>query len=789
MRQSYVIGVVCAFFPLSGCDEERRVLTSPYTGDVVDSMTPSPVNNPISVQPGERCGPESCIRGSCLHGVCSPLCIVDGDCGSPDFTCVQRGGAGRCSKICRSSQDCADGLICAVNRMMTGFCIAPGKTQAGGSCSQRSDCASWRCAEGQCVAACDDGECSDGEKCLALHTQSVCTPIGERPAEARCQKGDECASGMCRGGRCSSACEGDACPDDRVCVQFPTLNLCERRCASSEDCGGGAFCEPSGEQRLCRTRGTEQDGAVCSVNTDCLSGRCEGRQCIPECGLERPCPAGTVCVSSVSGQHCRTAGPAPIGARCRTSAQCSTGFCAGGQCARSCPDGLGCGEDERCVQFLEGSFCFARCHNDTDCALGAFCDTSYGDDPICYWRGAGTARSQCSQHRECLSGHCLKGQCAQACVDDTDCTSRQRCMSVGPRQLCLSQPLPEMAPCTSDGSCAGGLKCQGKRCLPDCTDGCPDGSTCADKLCYPRCTQESDCVNSARCIPFDSDSPVCRDVGLKGVGKSCGQSSECASGLCRAGRCRSLCPDCAEGDVCWTTDFGAWCLTAGEGALGETCTTDEMCQSGLCVGRRCAETCPTNGCPAWTRCTSIYGTRLCVGDCLPIAGACPEGEVCREGAERWSCEPKGQETSLGQPCETSAECGPDAADCVDGVDGRRCRTSCLVDNPSACAQGEACVSTKHTDVGVCLVTGQAPVLSTCQSPLDCRSGWCFQGYLGGRCLERCTRHEDCGDGRCVDLARNPREPLLSCAPSCETNAECASPLECRRSPFGWSACY
>ena len=736
-----------------GCDRQERVLAQPFTSAQNDAATVKEQDQSIPVaRPGEPCDLAGCLTGSCIHGVCSPLCIKDRDCGDPRFSCVQRGGGGRCSQICRSSEECAPGLICAVNRMMTGFCVAPGSGGGGDMCSHRWDCESWRCSNGRCLASCDTSGCGEKEMCLALHTQSVCTQIGEALQEAPCQVGGDCSTGICRGGRCSSACPDGNCFDDRVCVQFPALNLCERRCATSADCGDGAFCEASGDQRLCRTRGTGEDGSICAISTDCRSGRCEGRQCLRECGPEQPCSEGTVCVSSVSGSHCRTAGPAPIGARCRTSEQCATGFCAGGQCGRGCSQNESCGEEEHCVEFLEGAFCFAQCRTDTDCALGALCDGDLAERPVCYWRGSTDPLESCALHRDCRSGYCHNGLCASGCLDDTDCTSRMRCLSVGPRRICLAQPLPAMARCTNDGACADGLKCQGGRCLPMCNEGCPSGSTCVDQLCYPTCRQSSDCRGVNRCIPNVEGERACRSIGQRRAGESCLDSDQCQSGLCRDGACRAECPNCSDGEVCWTSPLGAWCLPRGNGDIGGMCASDQECASGLCIGRRCAGPCQDGMCPEFTHCTDSLGTRLCVGGCEPVAGSCSPAERCVREDGRWVCRRVGPNSSIGIECGNSMDCGFDSIGCIEGTDGLRCRQACRVDDPSACSAQDVCVAIDETLIGACAAVGERPLMASCQTSIDCSSGWCLGSYLGGRCLQRCVGPEDCNGNPCVDLA-------------------------------------
>ena len=75
---------------------------------------------------GERCQEGECRRGACVHGVCSPICSDDDDCGTPAARCLPRGSTNRCSISCQRHDDCATGCsaqslvpisACAWNRV------------------------------------------------------------------------------------------------------------------------------------------------------------------------------------------------------------------------------------------------------------------------------------------------------------------------------------------------------------------------------------------------------------------------------------------------------------------------------------------------------------------------------------------------------------------------------------------------------------------------------------------------------------------------------------------------
>ena len=256
---------------------------------------------------GERCQEGECRRGACVHGVCSPICSDDDDCGTPAARCLPRGSTNRCSISCQRHDDCADGLFCAVSGPDLGMCLEPGVQQAGAQCSDDAECASWFCSRGRCLGTCDNTSCPEGERCLPLHTQSVCTPTGDILHGGTCRRDNDCISGLCRGAQCVDACPDGECGDDRVCIRYARLNLCERRCRESSDCGPDAFCSLSGQERICRTRGTLDADSACVRDTDCHSGRCAEGRCAFPCE-ETTCPDGYACIRDLTGALCRAAG-------------------------------------------------------------------------------------------------------------------------------------------------------------------------------------------------------------------------------------------------------------------------------------------------------------------------------------------------------------------------------------------------------------------------------------------------------------------------------------------------
>ncbi len=729
---------------------------------------------------GARCEADGeCAASACVHGVCSPPCAGDADCGGDAPMCVVRGGEGRCSRRCAAAADCGDGLLCAVLGPGRGFCVAPGPGGAGAPCAERADCAGWVC-QGRCFDACaPEGACPPGQVCLPLHTQAVCVTAGGGDPEAPCGVGADCLSGVCRGGRCASACPEGTCADDRDCVVYEALALCERRCARAADCGEGAGCAVVGGDRLCVARGEAAAGAACAADAECASGHCANGGCAAPCDAETRCPAGSACLTDLAGGFCVPAGGAPVGGACREQRDCSTGFCAAGRCSTDCfADGT-CPDGTRCAAFVDGRYCFPACERDGDCAPEAFCDRRPDAGGVCLWRGDGVGA--CGADRDCASGRCAEGRCLAACPDGV-CPGDQLCLDFDTAALCSPTPRPRWAECAGE-DCAEGLSCVAGRCLPSCEGGCPPASVCAGERCHPACAGDGDCRPGRICNRFDGPAPYCDAPGPVADGGACARAGECASGRCAEGACRSRCGDCGPGAAC----VGGWCAPVGERLPGERCDRGGECASGVCAGRRCATPCADGACAPGAACRALGEGDFCVATCDPaVPDGCGDGEVCApEGLSgAGTC---AAAAPLGEECATVADCGPRAAACVavDPLAGGRCASPCRPE-AGGCGPGEACVAVEPgAALGVCLPVGALEDGAPCAAGRECASGRC-----DGHCRRACAADADCADGTfCVDAARDPAAADRRCAPACADAADCPPGVPCRRRVAGPAACY
>jgi alpha-tubulin suppressor-like RCC1 family protein len=123
------------------------------------------------------------------------------------------------------------------------------------------------------------------------------------------------------------------------------------------------------------------------------------------------------------------------------------------------------------------------------------------------------------------------------------------------------------------------------------------------------------------------------------IGGSCTRASDCASGTCAFGRCRSACAenrDCPIGASCLRDASGSGACSVAED-LGCETGVGRVCPSGLaCVGDRCEQTCTSpSDCPS-------------DGVCLPL----------RDGGPMFCFDPRvaGDAGSSDAPMDAGASC-------------------------------------------------------------------------------------------------------------------------------------
>jgi hypothetical protein len=376
----------------------------------------------------------------------------------------------------------------------------------------------------------------------------------------------------------------------------------------------------------------------------------------------------------------------------------------------------------------------------------------------------------CAAGRICSTAH-GKGVCLQDCTAGGACASGTACGGLmdGAKKGCLPPTTAALdGPCATEGaSCgplgAGGV-CSGGRCVPPCKDGagCSPGRACTvsagDGVCLADCTSSGTCAGNLVCNgPWTGGKKFCVDTnaalgstagctsatpgagcGPKGLGAICDaqvcalpckDGAGCEAGsFCSASAGDGTClADCSAGQACgaglsctslFTTDKRA-CLPATQG-LDRDCTGPDgtACgpkgAGGTCQGSRCDVSC-TGGaaCPSGRACTNTAGG-ACMIDCT--TQGCPDDLACSgpyADGKKYCTSKAG---TLGASCAgTSASCGPKGT--ATGCDVGQCVVTCA--NGAGCPSGSFCSAV--SGAGSCLVdctAGQA-----CGAGLSCNQLW------------------------------------------------------------------
>lgn len=296
-------------------------------------------------------------------------------------------------------------------------CALPGNPSAG-VCD----------GNGACVECTSNSDCKAGmlPSCdLSTHACVSCSDGKQNGSEV----GLDCGGDTCPG------CDGDVCGQDAECKSAACAGkvccnvACSGPCVACDLPGKAGACTPvpkgvedsgcSGGSKACDGAGTcmvgiqGKAGALCSKNTGCYTGACNGMCRLPDLA---PCAEDAEC------------------ATLRCVANACTGCSAGSDCAsKYCSAG-------RCLAPAGGV-----CSNDSDCA-GGMCDAVRN---LCgeSLGGACAKDSDCSTHYCKAMSHCAA--CSVA-TEATDCASHL-CDANG---SCLL--LPE-APCTGGWQCASSL--------------------------------------------------------------------------------------------------------------------------------------------------------------------------------------------------------------------------------------------------------------------------------------------------------------------------------------------
>jgi hypothetical protein len=237
-----------------------------------------------------------------------------GDTAMPDGADGSATACGHTGEACCGTRYCVSGDECYANacRMYV---------RAANECNRPQDCA--------------PGQACTGPTICGMHGCFQCVaPSGTAAFGAACVANTDCASGVCRGGKCTIACalggtgnaDCAAASSGYVCTELNyavgatgmtsvvALGVCRRGCARNGDCAAPDVCEPSlnyaSDQLdfICaQTSSTGVAGTTCVTGNDCQSLLCVagggpmGRAvCTAPCQTNADCPAtASVCTDLV----------------------------------------------------------------------------------------------------------------------------------------------------------------------------------------------------------------------------------------------------------------------------------------------------------------------------------------------------------------------------------------------------------------------------------------------------------------------------------------------------------
>jgi hypothetical protein len=364
----------------------------------------------------------------------------------------------------------------------------------------------------------------------------VCTP--RKPNGGVCSIGTECESGFCVDGVCcNTACDGlcQACSaQDQQTAQNGTCGPAKAGSDPHDDCA--------------------DDGAQ-SCDHD---GTCNGAGQCANYANGAPCGATTCVDNSVTGQTCDGSGTC----RSNSTVPCGAFLCTGGACTTVCASFADCSDNALCnngrcePKRPPGGPCTAPadCANGF-CVDGVCCDTPcLGQCEACdVANSVGTCTAVSGvPHGERIP--CQAGTRSEPCAASScDGTTRDACKGLAGAEVTCREPSCDSATgtatpaatCNASGSCPAGEPQQ-------CGRFACQGTTCGTGPC----TSDGDCSAGYRCDTALSDcvptSTIC-DVDGKTLRKPDGSTTNCTPFVCRGNACTTTCTadgDCAAGSSC-----------------------------------------------------------------------------------------------------------------------------------------------------------------------------------------------------------------------------------------------
>ena len=758
---------------------------------------------------------EDCNSKACVNGFCAPIlglgwpCDDPDDCGSEGTIDCSSGVCGGAGASCISNDHtvCTQQLVCIDD-------VCSEKAVFGGSCEDDSDCTTGRCISSICSNAVGIGEnCDSNVDCVGAATCSsqsftcggpiatcannrddLCLPelvclvdqCGSRLDIGNdCNENQDCGSGACIGGMCSSPSGVDS-----PCDPFDSQDCNSPIECSETTCGGsGATC-------------VDDNDSLCGSGLKCIDGNCRSPSALngPCDAANSDCASPLVCIydkcvnpSAVSGP----CDPSDGNSDCQDPLACAPqGICGGagsdcGQdndalcaanlvcvldvCALPVGNGGSCAENDDCVNVCVGGTCRPvgnagdDCDQMDDCGSGTSCsggvcggpnaDCASNNDQLCAPSlvclpgdlcGVPLLDTAvCDENSDCDSRlTCLKGQCSDLSLLDSDC-------DVGDNADCEDDSVN----CSPSGQCGG----EGAVCSGNDDAYCGSDLACVQGECKPlqgnggSCGENLDCITDSTCI-----NGLCSDPASPGEPCDAGDAADCSGSSSCGDASQPICggsgSSCAGGGSDSADDAlcvgGLVCVNLvchGTQANGGSCDTNSDCESGVCV----SDTCKDWG-TAGEACDLADGNV----DCDPPYG-CGEDGVC--GGNDAGCSNNDDAQCFedrkciaghcNHPVANGAQCDTSNDECISG----HCINSACSE---AASVGEQCDFGDDSDCegeigcGTDLVCGGAGSGgcgnddSQCNTGLICSFDTCAPAVAVGSACD--ADNSDCASNHCIN---------------------------------------
>lgn len=513
--------------------------------------------------------------------------------------------------------------------------------------------------------------------------------------------------------------------------------------------------------------------AICVVDAECESGRCDPRQGCVACLFDHDCPQAHRC-------HNR---------ECREVVRCSaTEHCAGsltpacdenaGECV-ACLGDADCAGTAHCVE--QQCRPYSACSANADCPDGV-CDRERGECVEC------VAASDCSK-----GDLCLNARCERPCQGEKDCSAGKP--FCGPQSLCVE--------CATNSHCPDVYHCAAGRCSLDVCEGAAkrcdasergidtcnaSGSGFTTRPCAANqsCTQPADapeCVawtcepESVTCSEDGKAVELCSADGLSIASRTdCNPDEVCVDGACAERVCKPQEFSCEDGKLFRCSDDGRSDDLIRTCQSGEICSADEeeclplVCtpQAPACDGNA-VRSCNDTGTGFTGKADRCEDDQTCFdGEC--VRRVCISDYQCN-GDDSFQCVDSGTRLKLAEHCDTTAAsptyCNSDTGRCErvgcdpsQPVCSGEFATVCADDGSGPIAGGVDCTLLDEA----CFAGNCEPVL--CSDDFTCEDGDLYACEDNGTALRlqgECGRPALCDAqaGRCLVELCTPGEPICS----------------------------